>query len=113
MARARKPPEPSGPPEPHRPLGAHGLRLWNEVHALGEVRGSLEPLLMLCERFDERSRLRMKVATDQLPEDRAGLRAIEAAIADDFERLGIRTIVPAQTSIRPDDWSAQLALVEG
>lgn len=91
------------------------MKLWNDVHALGEVRGSLEPLLMLCERFDERTRLRVKLAQDNPPlaEDRAGLRALDAMITDDFERLGLRTIIPSQVDVRADDWTARLALVEG
>lgn len=113
MARAAKPkPDTPSIPEPYRPLGAHGRRLWDEVHSTGDVRGSFEPLLMLCERFDERTRLRMKVARDELAEDRAGLRAIEASIVDDFERMGIRTIVPSQSQVRADDWTAQLAMLE-
>ena len=94
------------PNEPHRPLGVDGRRLWDDVHALGQVRGQVEPLLMLCERLDER-------ATIQVPgtaQDRAGLRALDAMIAADFERLGIRSILP-QAQVDRDDWTTKLAAV--
>jgi len=92
--------------EPHRPLEVDGRRLWDAVHALGQVRGQVEPLLMLCERLDER-------ATIQVPgtaQDRAGLRALELMITDDFERLGLRTILP-QAQVERDDWTTKLAAV--
>ena len=92
-------------PEPSRPLGEHGRKLWNDVHALGQVRGNIEPLLMLCERFDERTAIQVPGSA----EDRAGLRALDAMIADDFERLGLRTILPNVAVEVADDWTVKLA----
>lgn len=100
-------------PEPPRTLLGVGSKLWNEVHSRGEVRGNIEPLLMLCERLDERTRLRTLVFTNDDPADRAGLRALEAQIDESLERLGLRTLLPANAAVHADDWTVKLAAVEG
>jgi len=107
-------------PVPSRELGEVGLRLWDDVHDLGEVRGCIEPLLMLCERFDERHDLRARLATpptetesgDDAPSmagERAALRALDAMIGDDFERLGLRTVLPNLSAVRAASWVTELA----
>lgn len=110
-------------PEPVRPLGTFGRMLWDEVHGLGEVRGSFEPLLMLCERIDERTRLRVAMNTrvddegqalPALPEQHAALRALEAQIDLAFRDLGIRTILPNRgDGVDADNWAAELATLRG
>lgn len=102
-------------PEPTRPLMSHGRALWDVVHSAGDVRGNVEPLLMTCERFDERTRLRIEIqnhtAADRFKEAndvRASLRALEAMLNDDFERLGLRTILPV-VSVAPDSWMTNVA----
>ena len=106
-------------PEPGRPLGETGRHLWDEVHGLGVVLGSLEPLLMLCERCDERTRLRVVMATrtssdgERVPastDQHAALRALEAQIEASFRDLGIRTVLPNRSDLSDaDNWAAELA----
>ena len=96
--------------------------LWDEVHGLGDVKGSLEPLLMLCERIDERWRLR--VAMNQVDaagvpipataEQHSALRALEASIDLSFRDMGIRTILPNRNiGAQVDNWAAELANLRG
>jgi len=109
--------------EPARPLGSTGRALWDEVMALGEVKGSLEPLLMLCERVDERTRLRVDMnsrtddAGNRLPptgEDHGALRALESQIDLAFRDLGIRTVLPNRSDLADaDNWAAELASLRG
>jgi hypothetical protein len=99
--------------EPHRPLASHGRRVWDACHASGEVRGNVEPLLMLCERIDERVMLRARVFSSNNPADRAGLRALDTLIDESLERLGLRTILPVGTKVVADDWTVSLAAVRG
>lgn len=99
--------------EPPRPLGSVGRKLWDEVHLLGDVRGTIEPLLMLCERIDERVSLRVRVITSNNKDDRAGLRALDAQIDEALERLGLRTLMPtAVRTVKADDWTVKLAARE-
>ena len=116
-------------PDPPRPLLTHGLRLWTSIHEAGEVRGDLEPLLILCEQLDERVNLRVQVFTgksapdadgvaksiplDALAAMRLGLRALDQQITDGLERLGLRTLLPAGANEVADDWTVKLAAVRG
>jgi hypothetical protein len=109
-------------PEPIRPLGRFGRALWDEVHGWGDVAGSLEPLLMLCERVDERTRLRVAMSRsdasgqpiDATPEQHAALRALEAQIETSFRDLGIRSILPNRSDVSDaDNWAAELAALRG
>jgi len=103
----------SARPAPARPLGEAGLKLWDDLHAAGEVRGSSEPLLLLCERFDVRALLRERVVLSMLKDDVSALLALDDQIDAGLERLGIRTILPSLAEQKADDWTAKLALVEG
>jgi len=96
--------------------------MWDEVHASGEVKGSLEPLLMLCERLDERFRLRAAMnriddAGQPVPatsDQHGALRALEAQIEAAFRDLGIRTILPNRgAAATSDNWAAELAALRG
>ena len=96
--------------------------MWNEAHASGDIAGSLEPLLMLCERVDERTRLRIGMnqidaAGDPVPAtdgQHASLRALEASIEATMREMGIRTILPNRSlGDDVDDWAAALADVRG
>ena len=110
---------------PPRPLLTHGKRLWDEIHAAGDVRGNVEPLMILCEQLDERVNLRVQVFTGLLPGTqtpipasdlaglRAGLRALDQQIIDGLDRLGLRTLMPAGANLVADDWTVQLAAVRG
>ena len=103
----------SARPVPARPLAEAGLKLWDDLHAAGEVRGSSEPLLLLCERFDVRALLRERVVLSMLKDDVSALLALDDQIDAGLERLGIRTILPSLGEQKADDWTAKLALVEG
>ena len=103
----------SARPVPARPLAEAGLKLWDDLHAAGEVRGSSEPLLLLCERFDVRSFLRVRVLRSWDKADLAALISLDDQIDAGLERLGIRTILPSLAEQKADDWTAKLALVEG
>lgn len=112
-------------PESPRPLLAHGQRLWAEVHQLGSVRGAVEPLLILCEQLDERVTLRLTIMTANSPDRpkpiplsevaamRLGLRQLDQQLADGFERLGLRTVMPVGEITAADDWTVKLAAVRG
>jgi hypothetical protein len=58
-------PPAEGPPEPPRPLGPAGRRLWDRVWAAGRAWVSpgsdLDLVLMLCETMDERVALRLRM----------------------------------------------------
>ena len=115
-AAAKPAPTPTPTPTravPARPLGEAGLKLWDDLHAAGEVRGSSEPLLLLCERFDVRSFLRVRVLRSWDKADLAALISLDDQIDVGLERLGIRTILPSLAEQKADDWTAKLALVEG
>jgi hypothetical protein len=95
-------------PDPPRKLATVGAALWADVHEAGDVRGSVEPLLMLCEKLDERDDLRASVAASGDWRDRVALRALDQQIADGLERLGIRSLLPLRES-HADDWTVRLA----
>ena len=128
VVKSAVPETPSSPTpilaEPSRPLGQHGRKLWDDVHRLGQVRGNIEPLLLTCERFDERAALRAEVFRSLQPHtdkakpappkaDRPALRAVEEMINDDLERLGLRTILPQGTVEVADNWMVKMAAVRG
>lgn len=95
--------------DPPRPLGDTGQKLWDEIHSQGDVRGSMEQLMLLCEQFDERSGLRLRVLSQHRPSDRTGLRALDQQIADGLDRIGLRTILPVAAVVVADDWTVKLA----
>jgi hypothetical protein len=55
-------------PQPPRPLGVHGLKLWNEIQAEYRIddRGGIEILAQLCAALDRAETLAVQVAEDGL-----------------------------------------------
>jgi hypothetical protein len=98
-------------PLPPRPLDAAGSALWAHAHETGEVRGCLEPLVILCEQADERAALRLGLTVDDW-RSRVALRAIDQQITDGLERLGLRTVMPRR-STQADSWVTELARLRG
>jgi hypothetical protein len=100
------------PPEPPRPLGPEGLRLWNRVWEAGRAwvspTSDIEHVLIMCETMDERSQLRIKVLKGSDWRDRVALRSIDSQLSSmlsalafnpvDRSRLGIAE-VQAQSKI--------------
>lgn len=91
------------PPEPARPLGAQGRKLWERTwRAAGGAPVDEEALLVLCEQTDERVTLRVKVLRDKDARQRAALRALDAQIAQGLAALGLQS---ARTV--PERWPAE------
>ena len=80
-------------PEPHRPLGSQGLRLWQQVWVSGagwlKQQMDTELVLMLCEAVDERTRIRqLLVANQSLWRERRALREIDRQIITLLGQIG-------------------------
>lgn len=78
-------------PEPGRPLGRPGRTMWDRAWQYGHrwiAETDVEMLLMVCEQIDERAALRVRVLRDNDWRERAGLRALDAAIHDGLAALG-------------------------
>jgi len=80
-------------PEPHRPLGSQGLRLWQQVWVSGagwlKQNMDTELVLMLCEATEERTRLRFRL--QERPDswrDRRALREIDRQIITVLGQIG-------------------------
>jgi hypothetical protein len=80
-------------PEPHRPLGSQGLRLWQQVWVSGagwlKQQMDTELVLMLCEATEERTRLRFRL--QERPDswrDRRALREIDRQIITLLGQIG-------------------------
>lgn len=80
-------------PEPHRPLGEQGKRLWAQVWQSGagwlKQQMDTELVLMLCEASEERTRLRVKL--QQNPDawrDRRALRELDRQIITLLGQIG-------------------------
>lgn len=80
-------------PEPHRPLGSQGLRLWQQVWVSGagwlKQQMDTELVLMLCEVTEERTRLRFRL--QERPDswrDRRALREIDRQIITLLGQIG-------------------------
>jgi hypothetical protein len=80
-------------PEPHRPLGSQGLRLWQQVWVSGagwlKQNMDTELVLMLCEATEERTRLRFRL--QERPDswrDRRALREIDRQIITLLGQIG-------------------------
>jgi hypothetical protein len=80
-------------PEPHRPLGSQGLRLWQQVWLSGagwlKQQMDTELVLMLCEATEERTRLRFRL--QERPDswrDRRALREIDRQIITLLGQIG-------------------------
>ena len=79
--------------EPHRPLGAAGLHLWNQVWQSGagwlKQNMDVELVLMLCEAVSERTVLRVRL--QQNPDawrDRRALRELDKQIITLLGQIG-------------------------
>jgi hypothetical protein len=91
------------PPDPPRPLGREGRKLWDRTwRAAGGQPVDEEALLMLCEQTDERVRLRAEVIRSNAWRERAALRAIDAQIAQGLGALGLQS-----TRSIPERWPAE------
>ena len=80
-------------PEPHRPLGAAGLHLWNQVWTSGagwlKQNMDTELVLMLCEAVSERTGLRVRL--QEKPDnwrDRRALREIDRQVITLLGQIG-------------------------
>jgi len=80
-------------PDPHRPLGSQGLRLWQQVWVSGagwlKQQMDTELVLMLCEATEERTRLRFRL--QERPDswrDRRALREIDRQIITLLGQIG-------------------------
>jgi hypothetical protein len=80
-------------PDPHRPLGSQGLRLWQQVWTSGagwlKQQMDAELVLMLCEATEERTRLRFRL--QERPDawrDRRALREIDRQIITLLGQIG-------------------------
>lgn len=77
----------------HRPLGAGGERLWNQVWQSGagwlKQNMDTELVLMLCEATEERTRLRIMLQADQsLWRERRALREVDRQIITLLGQIG-------------------------
>jgi hypothetical protein len=80
-------------PDPQRPLGTQGLRLWQQVWTSGagwlKQNMDTELVLMLCEATEERTRLRFRL--QERPDawrDRRALREIDRQIITVLGQIG-------------------------
>ncbi len=104
-------PEPAGmlepnegdPPEPARPLGAQGRKLWDDLWSSGIY--WLAPatdrhwILQMCEMEDERLALRYEVLKTGDRLKRVALRTIERAIRDSMLELGLTPLQRTRMAI--------------
>lgn len=81
-----------GIPEPERPLGTYGRKLWDRVWSNGinwlSPVTDTELLLMTCEMIDERWNLRAKVIKDGVPADGRRLDRLSQLIISNLSLLG-------------------------
>lgn len=86
-------PAPPSTPEPLRPLGQEGRRMWDRVWEMRSkwiVRDlDVDHVTMLCESVDERVQLRVKVLRDGEWRDRVALRALDEQIDRMMGALGL------------------------
>lgn len=80
-------------PDPPRPLVTDAAKsMWDRVWTMGQTwlspQTDVELLLMTCEMIDERWNLRIKVLTDNRPEERKGLRDLERQLVANLSLLG-------------------------
>lgn len=85
-------PQASGP-EPLRPLGQEGRRMWDRIWSMGNKWISadidVDHVTVLCESVDERVALRVKVLRDGEWRDRVALRALDEQIDRMMGALGL------------------------
>jgi len=80
-------------PEPPRPLGPEGTKLWNRVWENGKTWISpvsdIELVLLMCESMDERTQLRLTVLRGSDWRDRVALRSLESQLVTMISALGM------------------------
>lgn len=85
-------PTTSNTPEPLRPLGQEGRRMWDRIWASGGswVSGNtdIELVQMACEAMDERTALRIQVLRGAEWRERVALRHLERSIITMLSQLG-------------------------
>jgi len=83
-------------PEPPRPLGPEGLKLWERVWTNGRAwisdRTDIEHVLLLCESMDERTALRLQVLRGSDWRDRVALRSLEHQIVGMLSSLAFNPV---------------------
>lgn len=81
------------PPEPPRPLGVEGRKLWDRVWGLRKLwidkAMDLDHVALLCESVDERQGLRLQVLRGGTWRDRVALRALDGQVADLMAALAL------------------------
>lgn len=82
------------PPEPPRPLGVEGMKLWKRIWEQGRTWISsnfdLEMVTLLCESMDERSQLRFIVLKGTGDwRDRVALRSLDSQLQTMLSLLGM------------------------
>lgn len=84
------------PPEPPRPLGPEGMRLWKRIWEAGRAWISpttdIEHVLILCETMDERSQLRLNVLRGSDWRDRVALRSIDSQLSSMLSALAFNPV---------------------
>jgi hypothetical protein len=80
-------------PEPPRPLGPEGIKLWNRIWENGKTWISpvsdIELVLLMCESMDERTQLRLTVLRGSDWRDRVALRSLESQLVSMISALGM------------------------
>jgi hypothetical protein len=80
-------------PNPPRPLGSEGLKLWNRIWDSGKTWISpdtdIELVTILCESMDERTQLRLAVLRGTDWRDRVALRSLESQLVSILSTLGL------------------------
>lgn len=79
-------------PEPLRPLGQEGRRMWDRIWESGgtwvSAKTDIELVQMLCEALDERTQLRVQVLRGAEWRERVALRHLERSIQTMLSQLG-------------------------
>ena len=90
-------------PEPLRPLGSEGLKLWARIW---EMRNrwisqalDIDHVTLLCESVDERVALRVRVFRDGEWRDRVALRALDTQITEMMGALGLNPTERAKLNV--------------
>ena len=80
-------------PEPPRPLGQEGMKLWNRIWDSGRTwispTSDIELVTILCESMDERTLLRLTVLRGTDWRDRVALRTLEGQLVSILSALGL------------------------
>lgn len=94
---------PADYPDPPRPLGTEGTRLWQRVWDLRSTWISrdidLDHVALLCESMDERVALRVRVLRDGAWRDRVALRALDMQINALMTQLGLNPSERAKLNV--------------